>query len=109
MLLMTTEAFLEALKEGCGVEAKPQADWYLQTRIQQDKDGNMTLDQMRYSKAMVARFLPTFANEIPSKQDLKKCASPDRSVSADKIGFRGKRNPCSKISTKATNFWSQLV
>ena len=46
-------AFFERMKEKFDIEVKPRADWYLQTRIQQDKDGNLTLDQTRYAKAMI--------------------------------------------------------
>ena len=67
-------AFFEQMKEKFDIEVKPRADWYLQTRIQQDKDGNLTLDQTRYAKAMITRFLPTFSSEEPSEKDKKKYA-----------------------------------
>ena len=63
--------FIEALKERFYVEAKPWVDWYLQTHIQQDKDGNVTLDQMRYSKEMVARFYISTDDYRPKRGDVE--------------------------------------
>jgi hypothetical protein len=40
------------------VEWHPTADWFLQARINQDIDFNITLDQTRYSKSIVRRYLP---------------------------------------------------
>ncbi len=37
--------FLEKLKDRFDIESKPYADWYLQTRIAQDKDKNITINQ----------------------------------------------------------------
>ena len=58
------------------IECKPRADWYLQTRLQQDKDKNVSLDQTRYSKSMIQRFLPALANQEPTKSEMKKYQSP---------------------------------
>jgi hypothetical protein len=57
------------------LEWHPRADWFLQARIQQDKFGNITLDQSRYSKAIVERYLPN-ANPSPTQADIKKYTYP---------------------------------
>jgi hypothetical protein len=54
---------------------KSTADWYLQARITQDAEFNITLDQYRYGLAIVRRYLPTAAQE-PSQGDLKKYCDP---------------------------------
>ena len=69
-------AFVNKLREHFDLEAKPRADWYLQTRIQQDKDKNITLDQTRYCKSMIQRFLPLLANQQPTRQELRQYESP---------------------------------
>ena len=70
------QKFLARLAERFDVDIKPRADWYLQTRIQQDSDGNITLDQARYAKSMVQRFLPNYAGQAPSKKDLQRFRLP---------------------------------
>ena len=67
--------FRTALSSRFEVEWHPRADWYLQARIQQDKHGNITLDQSRYSKAIVQRYLPN-ASQNPSASDLKTFLNP---------------------------------
>jgi hypothetical protein len=67
--------FLDALSKRFDCETKPFADWYLQARISQDKDFNITLDQQRYSKAVVQRYLPSASAE-PSTADSKKFENP---------------------------------
>ena len=62
--------FQQALMTRFEVEWRPRADWYLQARIQQDKNGNITLDQSRYSKAIVQRYLPN-ADQTPTVSDLR--------------------------------------
>ena len=57
------------------VETRPNADWYLQARIQRDAEGNYLLDQQRYSKSIVRRYLPN-APEVPTERDLHKYRSP---------------------------------
>ena len=64
-----------ALCERFEVEWHPIADWYLQARIQRDKDGNITLDQSRYSKAIVQRYLPNAA-EVPTPVEMRKYHNP---------------------------------
>ena len=87
--------FLAQLKERFDVEVRPRADWYLQTRIQQDKDLNISLDQTRYAKSVIQRFLPNVASEPPTKRDMRKYRSPlpldaaftkeDKSVDRDAV------------------------
>jgi hypothetical protein len=67
--------FKEAIKKRFTIEWQPRADWYLQARIQSDKSGNIYLDQQRYSKAVVKRYIPN-ANLIPTEADKLKYASP---------------------------------
>ena len=88
------EKFVNAMKSRFEIEAKPRADWYLQTRIQQDADHNILLDQSRYCKSMISRFLPAFATGEPSEQDAKKCASPA------KTGVKFTRDDCSTSRTQ---------
>ena len=57
------------------VESTERASWYLQARITQDADGNVTFDQSRYAKAIVERYLPN-APACPTKHDLIKYADP---------------------------------
>ena len=67
--------FKTALSTRFEIEWKPHADWFLQARIRQDADGNISLDQHRYAKSVVGRYLPT-ASPTPSPTDLRKFASP---------------------------------
>jgi hypothetical protein len=69
------EEFKKAISTRFDVEIKPNADWYLQARIRQDQAGNIVLDQQRYSKSIVQRYLPNAASE-PSLRDLEKYKSP---------------------------------
>ena len=48
-----TSKFVTALSNRFSVEVHPHADWYLQTQIQRDRDGNYILDQQHYSKSIV--------------------------------------------------------
>ena len=67
--------FKEALKLRFNIEWQPRADWYLQARIQQDKFGNIYLDQQRYSKAVVKRYIPN-ASLQPTEEEKERFASP---------------------------------
>jgi hypothetical protein len=67
--------FIEELKKRFSVEHQPIADWYLQARIRRDKHGNIYLDQQRYSKAIVNRYLGTF-NSTPTPEEKKKYLNP---------------------------------
>ena len=82
--------FLAAMKARFDIEVKPRADWYLQTRVQQDKDGNILLDQSRYAKSMVTRFAPAFANREPTEHERQKYASPALTT------FRYTKDDCSE-------------
>ena len=68
-------AFRQSMESRFDVEWQPRADWYLQARIQQDKHGNIYLDQQRYSKSIVKRYLPQ-ASLVPTEEDKLKFASP---------------------------------
>jgi len=57
------------------VEWRPVADWYLQARIRQDQYGNITIDQSRYSKSIIQRYLPNVAHEA-TPSELKKFRNP---------------------------------
>ena len=70
------DQFLANLQKRFDAEIKPRADWFLQTRVQQDRDKNITLDQTRYAKSMVQRFLPLMANQEPTRPDMRKYISP---------------------------------
>jgi hypothetical protein len=67
--------FQDALSKRFDCETKPVADWYLQARINQDANFNISLDQERYSKAISQRYL-TSSPLIPSEGDLKKFQGP---------------------------------
>ena len=69
------ERFKLAISKRFDVEIKPRADWYLQARLRQDADGNVLLDQQRYSKSIVQRYLPNSSLD-PTPDDVKKYRSP---------------------------------
>jgi len=69
------EAFKKALSERFDVNIAPRADWYLQARIRQDANGNIILDQQRYSKSIVRRYLPNAA-DVPTPDDVTHWNSP---------------------------------
>jgi hypothetical protein len=69
------EDFLRALTARFEHEPNDQADWYLQARISQDAEGNLLLDQHRYSRAIKQRYLPNMPLE-PSKIVLNKYRDP---------------------------------
>jgi len=69
------EAFKKALSERFDVNIAPRADWYLQARIRQDANGNIILDQQRYSKSIVRRYLPNAA-DVPTPDDIRRYRSP---------------------------------
>jgi hypothetical protein len=68
-------SFHKALKARFNIEWQARADWYLQARIQQDKFGNIYLDQQRYAKGIIKRYLPN-SSFSPSEEDKIKFASP---------------------------------
>ena len=81
--------FVDTLKSRFDTEVRPTADWYLQTRLGQDKDKNVLLDQSRYSKSMVNRFLPNLPLE-PTEKEKIKYASPVR------VSMKFTRKDCSE-------------
>ncbi len=82
----TLQEFKDKLSKRFDVEFLGQAHWYLSARIHQDTDFNVILDQARYCKAIVNRFLekagakkkPRFhstilpADFVPSAEDYSK-------------------------------------
>ena len=68
--------FRTLLAERFDVEWNDKAQWYLQARIEQYPNGDITLDQYRYSRSIVERYLPTFANDEVTDRDLEKYRSP---------------------------------
>jgi len=98
------EDFKVALAKRFDIETQPRADWYLQARIRSDSEGNILLDQQRFSKSIVRRYLPN-SPEFATPDDIGKYRSPlpagfkftkdDNSATAedvraleDKYGFR---------------------
>jgi Reverse transcriptase (RNA-dependent DNA polymerase) len=81
--------FRIALSEKFEISWKPVADWYLQARIQQDANGNISLDQSRYSKAIIQRYLPNAPMEA---------SDPDKSKFLNPLprGFKFSRDDDSK-------------
>lgn len=71
----TLQEFRIQLQQRFDVVWKPIADWYLQARIEQDKDKNIHLDQTRYSAAVVNRYLPNHF-EPPTKKDIRRYENP---------------------------------
>ena len=68
--------FIHKMSEKFDIECRPRADWCLQTRLQQDKDKNISLDQTRCCRSMIQRFLPMLANQEPTQAEIKKHQSP---------------------------------
>ena len=54
---VSREKFQKQLVDRFNVELQGQAHWYLAARISQDKDFNVTMDQSRYAKSIVTRYL----------------------------------------------------
>jgi hypothetical protein len=61
------EDFKTAIGKCFNIEIKARADWYLQARLRQDAGGNIVLDQQRYSKSIVQRYLPNSPMYRPLK------------------------------------------
>ena len=53
-----------------------QLHWFLQARITQHTNFDITLDQSRYVTAMLKRFLPNYDAITPLQQDVTKYAAP---------------------------------
>ena len=69
------EQFKQSIGSRFEAVIKPTVDWYLQARIRRDSAGNILIDQQRYGKGIVQRYLPN-ASATPSASDLKKYQSP---------------------------------
>ena len=69
------EAFKVALAKRFDIQSQPRADWYLQARIREDSEGNILLDQKRFSKSIVRRYLPN-SPEHATPDDVAKYCSP---------------------------------
>jgi hypothetical protein len=67
--------FRDAFAARFATKWTPNASWFLSARISQDADGNISIDQYRYSRAIVARYLPN-ADSTPSREDLIKYRDP---------------------------------
>lgn len=69
------QEFITAFQRRFDAEAQPRADWFLQARITRDAEKNITIDQSRYARAIVERYIPN-APASPSEEDLIKYSSP---------------------------------
>lgn len=67
--------FCDAFAARFATKWTPNAGWFLSARISQDADGNLSIDQYRYGRAIVARYLPN-ADSTPSQADLIKFRDP---------------------------------
>jgi Reverse transcriptase (RNA-dependent DNA polymerase) len=67
--------FRTALQARFQVQTQPRASWYLQAHIQQDSQGNITVDQTCYSKAIWQCYIPN-ADSEPTAADLKRYRQP---------------------------------
>ena len=93
--------FQKALAERFSIEWQPRADWYLQARITSDSQGNIYLDQQRYAKAIIKRYLPN-ANLVPSEEDKLKYINP---LPSDIIFSSNDRSPDTKtVKQLETNY-----
>ena len=69
------EKFRVAFARKFPLKCTPNASWFLASRITRDEHGNTSLDQYRYSRTVVQRYLPNAATE-PSPEDLVKYIDP---------------------------------
>jgi hypothetical protein len=67
--------FRTALQSRFQVQTQPRANWYLQAHIQQDAQGNITINQTRYSMAIWQRYIPN-ADTEPTAADLRRYRQP---------------------------------
>jgi hypothetical protein len=67
--------FKTALSKCFEIESNDRANWYLQAHINQDADGNITLDQSRYARSIVERYLPNAPTDA-SESDLEQYHNP---------------------------------
>jgi hypothetical protein len=67
--------FKTTLSKRFEIESNDHANWYLQAHINQDADGNITLDQSQYARSIVERYLPNAPTD-PSESDLEQYHNP---------------------------------
>ncbi len=67
-----------------------QMHWFLQARVTQHENFDITLDQSRYAAALSVRFLPNFDVLNPSASDKRKYAAP---LPADFIFTKSDQSP----------------
>jgi Reverse transcriptase (RNA-dependent DNA polymerase) len=72
----TREKFEEAMCKRFHCKILGQIHWFLQARIQQHENFDITLDQSRYAASMCARFLPNENSKNPTVSDRRKYDSP---------------------------------
>lgn len=65
------------------------ANWFLKARINQDQYGDITIDQNRYSKSIVQKYIPN-SQYPPSEKDINKYRNPIPN------NFIWKKSDCSK-------------
>jgi hypothetical protein len=71
--------FIEALKNQFSVENQQQAGWYLQARTHQEEHGNTFLNQQRYSKDIISRYLGPFYSTL-TPEEKKKYLNPQTTI-----------------------------
>jgi hypothetical protein len=89
--------FRTALQSQFQVQTQPRANWYLQARIQQEAQGNITVDQTRYSMAIWQRYIPN-ADTEPTAADIRRYQQP---VPAD---YKWKKTTMLPLWRKV-NYW----
>ena len=57
------------------IQWHPHAHWFLKARINRDQYGDITIDQNRYSKSIVRKYIPN-APSPPSEKDIAKYRNP---------------------------------
>ena len=67
--------FVSEMTKRFDIEHTPRATWYLQAQVQQDSSLNITIDQTRYAKSIVKRYLPN-ASYPPSAEDIATYSAP---------------------------------
>jgi hypothetical protein len=87
--------FKKALAARFEIETNDQASWYLQARIHQTVEGNITLDQSRYARSIVECYLPNAPAE-PSPADLDLYQNPLPSA------FKWTKTDCSATDAEVT-------
>ena len=83
------------------IQWHPNANWFLQARINRDQHGDITLDQNRYSKSIVQKYIPN-AQYPPSETDLRKYQHPLPN------NFTWNKSDCSNNITEVQQLESQF-